>query len=211
MLDFEVKVESDDGTLVLELSKGIDRFRAVFNVADGNCILQRLTGRTDEEREKSKKELAHAETSLKHKGTYHVRFANFDERLTVWVDRKLPFGDGIVYDPASERGPIEQNDLNAPASVGAAGAAISVSHLQLWRDTFYTHSSGVTRANILGIPRDVQTMYVQPGHYLCLGDNSGSSADSREWGLVPARLLLGRALVVYFPFWPFNQRAGLIR
>jgi len=60
-----------------------------------------------------------AETSLKRKGTYHVRFANFDERLTVWVDRKLPFGDGVVYDPAPERGPVEQNDLNAPASIGA--------------------------------------------------------------------------------------------
>src|SRR5262249_41388844 len=180
---------------------------------DGNCVLQRLTGTTDVEREKSKKELAHAETSLKRKGTYHVRFANFDERLTVWVDRKLPFGDGVVYDPAKERGPVKANDLEAPASIGAAGAAVSVSHLQLWRDTFYTHSPGgaYQRVNILGTPRDVQTMYVQPGHYLCLGDNSGSSADSREWGLVPDRLLLGRALVVYFPFWPLNQRAGLIR
>ena len=33
-----------------------------------------------------------------------------------------------------------------------------------------------------------RTMYVQPGHYLCLGDNSTASSDSRDWGLVPQRL-----------------------
>jgi len=51
------------------------------------------------------------------------------------------------------------------------------------------------------------TLYVQPNHYLCLGDNSPESSDSRVWGLVPNRLLLGRALLVYYPF----GRAGRIR
>ena len=30
-----------------------------------------------------------------------------------------------------------------------------------------------------------KTLYVQPGHYLCLGDNSPESSDSRIWGAVP--------------------------
>src|SRR5262249_19329364 len=212
MLDFHVKVDSDEGSLVLELSKGHDRFRAVFDIASGECVLQRLTGQTDEAREKSKKELKRATTTLKHKGSYHVRLANFDERLTVWVDGKLPFGDGVVWEPARDRGPVPENDLEAPARVGASGAAVSVSHLQLWRDTFYTHmdrsSTNVPQPSILGRPRQLQTMYVQPGHYLCLGDNSASSADSRDWGLVPDRQLLGRALVVYFPLCPFYTQAG---
>src|SRR5262249_37802156 len=46
----------------------------------------------------------------------------------------------------------------------------------------------------------VRTLYVQPGHYLCLGDNSPESSDGRTWGLVPERLLLGRALMVYWPY-----------
>ena len=55
------------------------------------------------------------------------------------------------------------------------------------------------------------TLYVQPGHYLCLGDNSPHSSDGRAWGLVPERLMLGRALVVYYPFWPLGeQRIGPI-
>jgi signal peptidase I len=54
---------------------------------------------------------------------------------------------------------------------------------------------------------EYKTLYVQPGHYLCLGDNSQASSDSRDWGLVPERLMLGRALLVYYPF----HRAGAIR
>jgi hypothetical protein len=42
-----------------------------------------------------------------------------------------------------------------------------------------------------------------------MGDNSTQSSDGRDWGLVPDRLMLGRALVVYypfkFPFWPLNN------
>jgi signal peptidase I len=59
---------------------------------------------------------------------------------------------------------------------------------------------------------------VQPGHYLCLGDNSPESSDSRQWGAVPERLMLGRALAVYYPFYfPFPplstpvNRVGTIR
>ena len=57
------------------------------------------------------------------------------------------------------------------------------------------------------VANGVQTFFVQPGHYLCLGDNSSESSDSRFWGSVPERLLLGRALLVYFPF----TRMGVIR
>ncbi len=40
---------------------------------------------------------------------------------------------------------------------------------------------------------------MQPGHYMCLGDNSAYSSDSREWGVVPERLMLGKAVFVFFP------------
>ena len=43
---------------------------------------------------------------------------------------------------------------------------------------------------------------VPPGMYYVLGDNSGSSHDSRFWGFVPKRLLIGKALCV---FWPISR------
>jgi signal peptidase I len=224
MLECEVTVDKPEGELVLELSKGIDRFRARWDLSTGTCTLLRVMN----DREST---LESKPTTLKQKGTYRLRFANVDERLTVWVDGRLPFSDGVTYEPPDELGP-RKNDLE-PASIGARGAAVKVHQLKLWRDTYYTQAPNsspnsadapeITR--LLGDPDRLQslhkflstpaewkplddlpmrTIYVQPGHYLCLGDNSPESSDGRSWGLVPVRLLLGRALLVYYPFHRFG-------
>lgn len=38
--------------------------------------------------------------------------------------------------------------------------------------------------------------------YYCLGDNSGSSRDSRYWGFVDEKYLIGKAVLIY---WPLNR------
>ncbi len=47
-----------------------------------------------------------------------------------------------------------------------------------------------------------------PDAYFAMGDNTRNSKDSRYWGTVPSRNLVGPAVVVY---WPFTRRWGLIR
>ncbi|MBI4342535.1 MAG: signal peptidase I [Candidatus Omnitrophica bacterium] len=44
-----------------------------------------------------------------------------------------------------------------------------------------------------------QVLHVPPGEYYVLGDNSLSSHDSRFWGFVPKRLLIGQAMCIFWP------------
>jgi signal peptidase I len=53
-----------------------------------------------------------------------------------------------------------------------------------------------------------RTYTVGEHHYFAMGDNSYNSYDSRWWGPVPEENLVGRGLLVY---WPFNRHWGLIR
>lgn len=51
------------------------------------------------------------------------------------------------------------------------------------------------------------TFTVPDGEYFMLGDNSENSKDSRYWGTVPRRNLVGTACFVW---WPFSRRWGLV-
>lgn len=65
------------------------------------------------------------------------------------------------------------------------------------------------RGERIDLPGDAQTFTLGPGEYLALGDNSDNSLDSRYWGKVPAKNLLGPATFVHWPFT--SPRWGNIR
>lgn len=58
---------------------------------------------------------------------------------------------------------------------------------------------------------DGQAVYqIPPGQYVCFGDNTMNSADSRAWGIpsFPQERVIGKEL---FVFWPFTERFGWFR
>jgi len=138
-------------------------------------------------------------------GRYLVRFANVDDRLTVSVDGRRPFGDGISYDRGGAVAPTAA-DLE-PVGLAARGAAVRVGGLVVRRDIYYTLKpartdyDGLDLADLfpsddpvamfdwLADPRrfaaagDVPPWDypIAPGRYMMLGDNSPWSSDGRAW------------------------------
>jgi signal peptidase I len=49
---------------------------------------------------------------------------------------------------------------------------------------------------------DGSDIRVPEGSFFVLGDNSASSRDSRYWGFVPKKYLVGKAFIIY---WPLNR------
>ena len=43
-------------------------------------------------------------------------------------------------------------------------------------------------------------MTIPDGKFVALGDNSGNSLDSRYWGFVPEKSVIGKAIFIYYPF-----------
>ena len=70
----------------------------------------------------------------------------------------------------------------------------------------YRGYSNPSAAQYLGTPEE--TFTVPARSYFALGDNSYNSSDSRYWGIVPERNVIGRGFFVY---WPFSSRWGFIR
>jgi len=145
MLECNLTVDQPKGQFWMEVNKGVDRFQARFDLATGVCSLYRNSNHADKW-----ELLGTADTKVKAAGSYRLRFANYDERLTVWVGRDLPFEDGKEYTTPAERGPdtaptsdnldeIKNNDLQ-PAGFCSVGAAVQVHNIKLWRDTYYTGS-----------------------------------------------------------------------
>jgi len=205
-LILECEIELAAGSeVVLELSKGPNRFQAKFG--NGQVSLARIGDMGPQ--------FGNPTRPCKvSSGTHKVRFANVDCRLRVWVDDTLiDFGAEGEYSPidsdkldpndTQKEGWTQANDIDAPASIGARGPVAAVRGIKLHRDVYYTrNSTDQSGADIF---------YVHPGHYLCLGDNSAQSSDSRKWGTVPERLMLGKAVFVFWPALPSPNRVGFIK
>ncbi len=97
--------------------------------------------------------------------------------------------------------------------VGVPGDRLEVREPVLWRNgapitgaaAFDKNArrEGLYQGYSNGQPRYLfpgETLTVPPGRYFAMGDNSYNSADSRYWGFVPEKDVIGRPLFIYYPF-----------
>jgi signal peptidase I len=193
-LAVRLKTREPDGQVRLELIKAGESNFCDIDLAKGEVRLAHASSLLG----------ARAVGELARPGVHEVVFANVDERLTVWVDGALPFGDGRTYDSAQRNTAATAADLE-PARIASRGACIEVSNLVLKRDLYYTleptetdyanldESSKTDSSALLDVlsdpdrfsklahnpPRDYP---LARGFYLMLGDNSPWSRDARAWG-----------------------------
>lgn len=122
--------------------------------------------------------------------------------------RPLERGDVVVF-----KFPAEPRTDYIKRIVGLPGDVIEIRDKGTWRngaraeEPWAVHRTGIVHPRgSAGGPRDnFGPLIVPPGHLFLMGDNRDYSRDSREFGVVPAELVTGRAFLV---FWSKTQRPG---
>ncbi len=82
--------------------------------------------------------------------------------------------------------------------IGLPGETVSISNGKV-----YINNVPLIETYIEASPDYSNTWVVPAGQLFVLGDNRNNSADSHAWGFLPEENILGKALVVYYPFANF--------
>ncbi len=121
------------------------------------------------------------------------------ERVRALFDGHRPLGERVSQLMSPGRPFIKR-------MIGLGGDRVEIRDSKVWVNGAVLNGTEMFRTNryrndgaygqpgqVIDVPRDA---------YFVLGDNSSSSHDSRYWGFVPKRLLIGRALCI---FWPVTR------
>ena len=202
-VDCTLESRSTSGRVAFDLVEAGEQHRVEIDLADGRASLAVPGGTAP----------ATAATPVHGRGSWRIQFANVDNELSLFVDgRRIEFDAPTAWSrplptepPALETKPATPgsavpSDL-APAGITVTAADVRVTGLRVLRDLFYIAAVDV-EGNGRVIEDDSLEFPLTEGQYLMLGDNSAASKDSRLWldgHHVDRRLLIGKALVVFWP------------
>ncbi len=114
-------------------------------------------------------------------------------------------GDIVVF-----AAPPEPTQDYVKRVIGLPGDTITVRGTTIIVDGVTLHEGYIAAQN-QGTPpgtRTITNIVVPANDYFVLGDNRAVSSDSRIWGFVPVRNIIGRAALVYWPLGKSNN--GLV-
>ncbi len=136
-VECEVEVEKAIGELVLDLVEAGKHFRCTIDLETGEATLG-IDGLDSYG--------PVGATTVKSAGDYRLVFANVDDQLLLWVDDELVDFDDSTYeveelfakrdDMIPHTSEEDAGDLS-PVGVGARGASLVVTRLQVLRDIYY--------------------------------------------------------------------------
>jgi signal peptidase I len=75
-------------------------------------------------------------------------------------------------------------------------------HVRIANEKIYINEYEITEAYLAAQPAYEGEWTVPEEAYFVLGDNRNQSSDSHSWGFVPKENVIGKALIVY---WPFDE------
>lgn len=110
---------------------------------------------------------------------------------------ELERGDIIVFKAPEKTEQLKQQDL-VKRLIALPGETVEVRDGYVWindRALYepYIATGGVTKGKFGPI-------LVPEGHYFVMGDNRDDSSDSRTWGFLEQKLVIGRVWIRYLPF-----------
>lgn len=200
ILALEAKIDEGDGCVVMELSEEGDLFRAEFRV-EGESARLRILRRNDSiiralqengRHDDLAWEIVHESPIEFARGSWHrLRFANVDNHLFVRVDGLEFVESYLVNVPLTNVSlSTRRRSLGTRVRFGADGVLGHFRRVRVYRDLFWNASGdyGVKTPYQLG--RD---------EIFVLGDNSTYSTDSRTFGAVPLREVVGQPVAVVWP------------
>jgi len=176
MLSTQLEVRGS-GTIALDLHDGRQTVRVtiewpagqVSTAADGEPLTAAILSETSRQR------LA--------RGPVLLELSNFDRQLLLAIDSRVELRYPLGADASPPTGTAR------PFTVGATGQDTTLGELTVYRDIYYCRQA-------VGVLPIAARLTLADDEYYLLGDNSPVSVDSRSWGGVPARWLLGKPVGV---------------
>jgi signal peptidase I len=102
--------------------------------------------------------------------------------------------------------PAESTQTFIKRVVGLPGDHIQIVNGHVIRNGTREKDGYIEQCGVGGFCNFPKAITIPPGHYFMMGDNRGVSDDSRFWGPVPQRWVIG---VAFFTYWP-PSRVGTL-
>lgn len=117
---------------------------------------------------------------------------DFIKRVIGVPGDKISYRDKTIYLNGE---PLTQKYIMQTADIDTSGHAWQVKH---FRENLPNHPHSIYVHPGVAIPMEEIT--VPEGMFFVMGDNRDNSEDSRVWGFVPEKLILGKAFFVWLSF-----------